>query len=325
MRIMGRPGALLAVVAACLLLAGCGSGPAKAGNAAIIGNRSFSVDQIQQLIDKSVREEPMAQQLARDHKLDLLGRELVRQIVIHDMVTRAAGQEGLVPDERLVSQRMEQADAAGNQVSDPAAVPVWLAQRARDRREAVTDTVLLQQLGERYLQKLSITFDYTAVVADDAGAQPVTLREKAFAKARRLAGSPETARQLIQQDAQAGTQVGIEERVSAVQSPDLATMALFGVAPGTAVAFQPSQEATGWIVAIVTGRHQDTPPAGQPAQVSQSQLAGIGLRMLQPIVDQVGLELNPRYGVWDPVDMNVAASEAQTRGLVVPARGTASP
>jgi hypothetical protein len=54
-------------------------------------------------------------------------------------------------------------------------------------------------------------------------------------------------------------------------------------------------------------------------------LVGIGQRLLEPYVDEAGLKINPRYGVWDPVAMDLAASAAETTGLVLSVKGVAQP
>jgi hypothetical protein len=152
------------------------------------------------------------------------------------------------------------------------------------------------------------------------------MREQAFAKAAQMAASPGAAAQVIQADTAAGQQTSIGERVPAVQSPDLAATVVFGVVPGTVIAFQPSTQQTAWIVAVVRQRDLSTPQSVDQATVpTPSQLVAVGQRLLQPYVDQAGLKINPRYGVWDPVAMNVAPSAAETTGIVVSVKGSAQP
>ncbi len=325
MRIMGRPRALIAVLAACLLLAGCGSGPSQVGAAFLLGDREVTQDRVQGLIDKAVRDQPAAQQLAQQHKLDLLGREVVTQLVLHELVGRAAQREGLVVDEALVERTLAQ---------DPLAVPVpttgvdpsqlarQIAYRARDHREAITDQVLMQALAQKYFPRMTVTLDYTSVVSDDGGAQPKSMREKALAKAERMAAGPDAATRVIREDAASGTQTNVGERIPAVQAPDLAATVVFGALPGDVVAFQPSSEQAGWIIAVVRQRDLSTPQqADQSADPSTNQLVAIGMRLLQPYADDGGLKVNPRYGVWDPVAMSVAPSAAETTGFVVRGKG----
>lgn len=329
MRIMGRTRVLVAVVAACLVLAGCGAGPSQAQSAFLLDGQTVTQDQVQNMIDKAVREQPAAQLLAQQHKLDQVGRAIVSQLIVHELVTRAAQREGLAVDEPLVNQTLAQ-DPLATPVPttgiDPSQLPTQIAYRTRDHREAITDQVLMRALADKYFAKLSVTFDYTSVVSDDPGAQPVTMREKAFAKANEMAASPDAAARVIQADTAAGGQTGADEHVPAVQAPDLAATVVFGVQPGTVVAFQPSAEQAAWIVAVIRKRDLSTPQSvDQAAEPTASQLIAIGVRLLQPYADESGLELNPRYGVWDPVAMAVVPSAAETTGAVVTVKGSAQP
>ena len=40
-------------------------------------------------------------------------------------------------------------------------------------------------------------------------------------------------------------------------------------------------------------------------------------RLLQPLADQVGVRVNPRYGVWDTSAMGVAPSEGEKAGFQI--------
>ncbi|WAL66597.1 hypothetical protein ORV05_01915 [Amycolatopsis cynarae] len=327
---MARPRALIAVLAACLLLAGCGSAPSQVGAAAFFDDHEIvTIDQVQSMIDKSVQEQPAAQQMAQQHKLDQVGREAVRQLVLHELITRTAQQDGVSVDPNQVAQVLAQdplaAPLSANTV-DPSQLPAQIVYRVRDHREVITDQLLLQSLGKQYFDKLAITFDYTSVVTDDGGANPVTMREKAFAKAGQMAADPDAAAKVIQADAAAGAKTSLGERVPAVQAPDFAGTVLFGVPPGTVVAFQPSAERAVWIVAVVRARDLGAQQSvDQATTPTAGQLAAIGLRLLQPRLDQLGLKINPRYGVWDPTALNLAASAAETTGLVLSVKGTPQP
>jgi SurA N-terminal domain len=329
MRIMGRPRALVAVLAACLLLAGCGSGPSQVRAAAFLGDQEISIDQVQALIDKAVQEQPAAQQLAQQHKLDQLGREAVRQLVLHQLITQTAQQDGVSADPAQVSQLLAQDPLAAPVPTanvDPSQLPQQIVYRARDHREVISDQLLLQSLGAQYFDKVAVTFDYTTVASDSGGAQPVTMREKAFAKAGQMAADPQAAGRIIQADAAAGVDAATGVVATAVKQPDLAGTVLFGAKPGTVVAFQPSSEDATWAVVVVRKRDLATPQAAdQSAQPTSSQLATLGQRLLQPRFDQADLKINPRYGVWDPTALNLAPSAAETTGLILSVKGSAQP
>lgn len=329
MGIMGRPRAVLAALAGALLLAGCGTGPSQVGAAVLYDGHEVSQDEVQSLIDKAVREQPAAQQLAQQHKLDQLGRGIVTQLVVHELVRKAAQREHLVANENAVQSLLAQAQLdtpVGAQSTDPSQLAGQIAYRVRDHREAVTDQVLLEQLGERYFANLSVVFDYTTVSADTGGAQPKSMREQAFEKAQKMAETPESAAQVLRADQANQVETGVGEPVPAAQAPALAATVLFGVQPGTVVAFQPSQEQTGWVVAVVRKRDLTTTQAiDQQSAPTESQLLDVGYRLLQPYGDAGGLKVNPRYGVWDPAAMDVAPSVAETTGLVLTVKGSAQP
>jgi hypothetical protein len=92
------------------------------------------------------------------------------------------------------------------------------------------------------------------------------------------------------------------------------------------VALQPDSSSASWAVVVVRQRDVGTPAAvNQADQLTLDQIMAIGQRMLQPDFGTTSLKINPRYGVWDPVAMNVAPSEATTTGVVLPLRGPGQP
>ncbi|AIG73743.1 Conserved putative secreted protein [Amycolatopsis japonica] len=330
MRIMGRRRALVGVLAGSLLLAGCNAGPGQVGAAVIIDGKTVSVDRVQQLIDKAVREHPYGQQLASEHKLDLVGREIVRQEILHDLTERAAQREGVRVDESLVVNALQNDPLAkpmeANPQNDPALSVQQLVARVRDHRDALVDAALQTQLAMKYLDKLTVTFDFSSVSSTDAtGSDADKLREQAIEKAKKFAASPNAAAELIAQDQQtADTQAGTGQKLPAMQSPATAATVLFGLEPNTVAAFQPTPQQPLWVVVVMRERAADKPVASdQATQPTAQQLAGVGIRLLQPYLDQVDLKVNPRYGVWDVVGMDLAPNEASKKGIVLPVHGAA--
>ncbi|WP_342750205.1 hypothetical protein [Amycolatopsis australiensis] len=337
---MGRPRALVAVVAGALLLAGCGSGPSQVGSAVIVGDRSVSLDQVQSMIDQAVREQPYAQKLAREHKLDLLGREIVRQTVLHELTLRAAQQEGLVADQAKIAGLAAREDTtpvtdAGQ--GDQVAV-TQIVSKLRDRNETASDVVLEMQLARKYLPKLSVGADYVGISATSA-TDPAA-RARAFDLAKQFAADPAKIQATIQQAGQEAQQAqqtgmpgpggfsdaGMTELFGAAQYLSLAQTPLFGSAANSVVAFQARMPAKpDWYVFVVHSRGTDKAvPADQEAQQpTDQQLTSIGTRLLQPYLAGAGLRVNPRYGVWDVVGMNLAPNQDATKGTVLPLRGAA--
>ncbi|WP_370542071.1 hypothetical protein [Amycolatopsis sp. FDAARGOS 1241] len=325
-----RTSALVTVVSGALLLAGCGAGPSQVTTAAVIDGQVTTIDQVQNLIDKTVREQPYAQQLAAQHKLDLVGREILRQEVLHAVVQKAAQKEGLTADPATISAALAQGDPLAGQMPEnlaqdqPAAV-TQLVQRARDHREALTDLYLEQQLTAKYLPKLSVSFDFTSVGAPTADSEtpaidPATARSEALAKAEAYAANPAA----LQADLAKGVQGNVGQQAAAISSPGDAGTALFGAPANSVIAFQPNPESepAWWVTAVVKQRTTDKPVStDQAQQPTPDQIGAIGVRMLQQYVGDVDYKINPRYGVWDPVGMDLAANANSVQGVVLPVRG----
>ncbi|WP_033288140.1 hypothetical protein [Amycolatopsis jejuensis] len=331
MRIMGRRRALGAVVAGAFLLAGCGAGPGQVGTAAVVDGQVTTIDQVQGLLDRAIREQPYARQLAARHQLDHVGREIVRQALLHQVVTKAAQKEGITADEATIGEAMLQ-DPLATPVPeavtvDQASAITQLVWRLRDHREAITDQYLQQKLAAKYLPTLAVNFDYTSIGAPTADSQspsidPKTARSQAIAKAEEYAKNPNA----IRAEVQGGAQGNVGQQAPALSSPQDAATVLFGAPANSAIAFQPNpqQSPTWWVAAVVRQRTTDKKVAtDQVQQPTPAQLSAIGVRMLQPFVGDVDFKINPRYGVWDPVGMDLAPSAAEAAGVVVPLHGGA--
>ena len=341
MRIMGRPRALVAVVAGALLLAGCGSGPSQVGSAVIVGDRSVSLDRVQSMIDQAVREHPYAQKLASEHKLELLGREIVRQTVLHELTLRATKQENLVADQAKVAGLAAQVTAApvtDTGQGDPVAV-TQIVSKLRDRNEVASDVLLEQELARKVLPKLSVGADYVGISA--TGDNDRAARTRAFGLAKEFADDPAKVQGVVQQAQQEGQQAQqtgapgpggysagqTAELFGAAQYPGLAQTALFGSEKNSVVVFQAQKpQSADWFIFVIRARGTDKAvPADQEAQKpTDAQLTAIGTRLLQPYLGQSGLRVNPRYGVWDVVGMNLVPNSGATQGVVLPIRGAAT-
>jgi len=340
MRIIGRPRALVAVVAGALLLAGCGSGPSQVGAAVIVGDRSVSLDQVQSMIDQAVRDQPYARKLAGEHKLDVLGREIVRQSVLHELTLRAAKQEGIVADQAKIAglaAKESPAPVTDSGQGDQVAV-TQIVSKLRDPNETASDVVLEQQLAQKYLPKLAVGADYVGISATSA--TDPDARARAFDLAKQFADDPGKIQGTIQQASQEAQQAqqtgapgpggfsdaGLTELFGASQYLALAQTALFGSAANSVVVFQARMPTKpDWYVFVIRARGTDKAvPADQEAQKpTDAQLTAIGTRLLQPYLDQSGLRVNPRYGVWDVVSMSLATNQDATQGTVLPLRGAA--
>lgn len=318
-----RPAVLIAVLTALVAgLTACGSDPSQVNSAVIVDGVSIKVDEVQALLDKAVREQEAAKPLAQERKLDLVAREAVSQLVVHELLLKAAREENITANPEDIDQAIAQDPFKDQLPADGSVPPSALAQqlvyRARDLRDTVTDQVLMAQLANKYFDKLQVTMDYTTVVSQNPNAKPESMRDTAEAKAREWAANPDDVANLIAKDKEAGTDAQEGAQFPAVQSAALAATAMFGSDEGTVVAFEPSPEQALWVVGLIRDRDTNaTVDTSQAPQVQPAELVAVGRRLLQPYAEKSEITVSPRYGVWDMAAMGVAPSEAETTGLVL--------
>jgi hypothetical protein len=305
-----RTWAVLAVAALAVgLVAGCGSGPSQVGAAAIVGDRVVPLDQVQrQLNTVLAKEGPEAKaQLKAGEQLVDVSRQIVSLDIQHELLAITAQREQLSVDEQQVDQLIEQLGGAKAASKGTVYTPETFRQRARDQ-------VLAAELGRKYLPRLAVTVDYTTV----------TTRAAAEEKAQELAAAGAAgARELIRADVERGGAAALDQRIVAARNPSFAAAPIFGVPEGTVVAFPSSQQAGSWLVMVVTSRSTSAggpQPATDTAGLDRSLLAAIGLRQLAMTAERVGVRLNPRYGVWDPVSLQAVPNENETAGFIAPLR-----
>jgi hypothetical protein len=298
---VGRVAAAVAVLGA--VISGCG-GPDQAGSAVIIGADSVPLSRVQSQLDTALsKTDQIARITAQGGTTADLSRSIVTREVLHDLLQRRAAAEGIVVTDAQID-----AELAGSGGVD-AIVDGSLYDHST-LRQRVRDDLIAAQLAQRSVAGLAVTADLVAA----------TSRADAEAKAQTLARGGPAADALF-------TDPRVAERgttVQAASNPNEAGSVLFGVPVGGVVAFQPSPQESTWIVFKVTDRRTDAP--SDPAAVSnmsQAQLTTIGERMLQQDAEKLGVRVNPRYGVWDPIQLRVVADGQQTGTVLSPSTAPA--
>jgi hypothetical protein len=312
------------------VLAGCGTGPTRAGAAAIVGDQVVTVDEIQAGLRTAapdlrvaVDQQGAAQGVAPGAPIppQLLAqqsRRLVTVRVLHDLIAEQSRRDGITVSPQRVDAALARVGgaqgAAAGSGFDPATI-----------RELVSDQIAAGDIGRRVFDQLTVTIDYAAV-PDRASAE---------ALARVVATDPARAAQLFSGGQGAS---GLTLRPGADQGAGLrssASSVLFGLPAGT-VAITPGgsgSQASGqdpaqgpWTVIHVRERRLDAPPGAPgvtPASaVDDDTMFGFGLRQLQPLALDLGVTVNPRYGAWDPTQLDVVENPAAA-GVVTPVRSPA--
>ena len=301
-RQVGRVVAAIAVVGA--MVSGCGSGPSQTGAAVIVGDEAVPLEVVQSRLDVALGKPDLVGQLAAQGiGASEIARDIVTRVVMHELLARAAADEGIVVTEQEVEAEL----AAGGGVD--AAVRSSLYDETA-LRERVRDQLIAIRLGERYADRLAVTADLFAT----------TTREGAEEAARVIAAGGPAADALFAQNP-ATARRGIQYRAST--NPEVAATVLFGAPAGSTVVFQTAPGQSQWLVLHVTERRTDAPPLDPEAarSLSQAQLAAIGERMMQPLAAEVGVRVNPRYGVWAPIPLRVLDEEQATGTIIPPAAG----
>jgi hypothetical protein len=193
--------------------------------------------------------------------------------------------------------------ALGSAAGDPAGGSLYGPERAR---EETRDQLTAAALGARYVDRLGVALQVAVIPTEDEALTTArALAEGGTVADAALAGLPPGSSQALE--------------VTAAQALGQFPLYPFGTAEGSVVVARPPQEGLDFeVVRIVERREQ---PAAGPSAVDQipvTQLAAFGYQLLQPDATELGVQVNPRYGVWDPLQMSVVAQD-QVIGTVVPA------
>jgi len=288
------------------ILVGCGSGPSQIGAAAIVGDTAIPLDEVQQQLDTVLtREGEEAQaQLVAGNQLDDVSRQIVTLAIRHELTTAAARRAGVSVSDQQVSELVD--ELGGAQAAS--AGTVFDAEGIRTRAR---DQLLAIELGRKALPRLSATVHFTTV----------DTRAEARRRVQELAqAGPQGARRLIQADVRRGVTAGVDEQIVAADNPAFAAAPIFGVDEGTVVAFPSDQESGTWLLMVVTERTDRRAPDASVQGVDQAVLEAVGIRQLAPVAEDLGVRVNPRYGIWDQISLQAVVNENEMAGFVAPLR-----
>lgn len=300
------------VAAVGLLIGSCGFGPSQLSAAAFVNGTEIPQDQVHgQLLTVLAKEGPQARaQLEAGHQLDDISRKILTVRIRHQLLEIAARRTGVTVDPATVNRLV-------TEVGGAEAASKGTIYDANGYRQRAKDQLLMAALGRTALHSSAVTVDYTTADTRTAAKQRVEQLSQAGSKA---------ARQSIDADVRAGKDAELGKRIVAADDPVFATTPAFGVTEGTVVAFQ-LEDTKPWVIMVVKNRTtrgvQPSDHAPQIDQIDPAVLEAIGLRQLALVGEDVGVRLNPRYGVWDPVSLQVVSDENETGGFIAPLRATA--
>lgn len=300
-----------AVTALVATLTACGTGPSQVNSAVILGDRVISVDEVQSLVDKVV-EQPAARGLAQQRKLDLVAREVVSQLVVHEVLTDVAREEGIKVDADALATLRAQ-NPFGQKLSADGDTPTEqlvpeLVYRARGLEAYANDTLLLDALAREHLGRDSAKYNVALVANED----------DAIKLADEIVAQPSRSKDLMKAAAKS------EEEMALGQDTGPTGNGVYLSAPANSVFVMPgNQGATGGggyqVVHVLSTKTAATvSPDADLSQITADQLPVYGRFALRPHIIDSSIKISPRYGVWNDLDLTVVAkSEAEVSGFVV--------
>jgi TolA-binding protein len=315
MRIMRRPRALVAVVAGCVLLAGCG-GPSQVGAAAIVGGNTASLDDVQAKLNTLVQTDTYAKTQAQQHKLDDLTRAIVSREILYRLVDDAAKREQLPFDEKNVSAFLP-SPAQQQGTDDPGAAIDASVDKAFDPQDVARHNLLIAELGLKHIGSVNLVAD-TVQLTDPS---------QALALANRIAADPSKSAQLIQQAGAPAGAVALNAQVSSTTSSSIQWYSKPGSVIYQVIPAAQSQSGTASYVVVVVKKTTVSTgtPNPDPSTLTPQQLLLYGRFLLRPSEDALGIKVNPRYGEWNSFSMSVgSAAENATVGEIIAPQSAAS-
>jgi hypothetical protein len=299
------------VTALVATLTACGTGPSQVNSAVIIDDHVISVDEVQSLIDKVV-EEPAARPLAQQHKLDLVAREAVSQLVTHRLITEAAREENLRVDQAQLSSLREQ-DPLGQELPADGSVPAEqlvpaLVNRARGFEAYANDNLLLVELAKKYLGRASAKYNVAGL--DNYG--------DARALAEKIVADPDKGSSLMR----SASSEALPPQLDSDTGPGPLALQLLLPKGSVLLINQPAtaQSAGGFfVVQVLSSEVASSPsPDADLSQVDPNELPTYGKYLLRKRLEGRTLRVSPRYGEWNLADMKVLPkAEADVAGLLL--------
>lgn len=302
-----------AVTALVATLSACGTGPSQVNSAVILDDQVISVDEVQGLIDEVVKE-PAAKPLVQQHKLDLVGGEIVTQLVTHQLITKMAKEENLRVDQQQLSMLKEQ-NPLGQKLPTDGSVPAdqlvpMLVNRARGFDAFANDNLLLIELAKKYLGRANAKYNVAGFPTSDyAGAK---------ALAEKIAASPGDGPSLMR----AASSEDLPPQLDQETGPGLLALQLQVPDNSVLVVNEPgtSESAGGYFVVQVMSTEVASSPSSDAdlSQIDPNQLPTYGRYLLRQTLLDMGVRVSPRYGEWNTAEMRVPPKdEATVAGLLL--------
>ena len=284
---MPRRLAATLVVLLGLTVSGCSQ---QVGSAAVIGTTAISdstvQDQTAALIAQSGTD-------VNDPTRATVARTVTTQAIRSQLLAAVATERGVSVTDDQVNTVIQQAGA------DALATQLQVA--AGEVPSTVREILILSDLFQQLPPEGATVTD---VLVSVEGVQAAT-RDEAVARRSRFLADPAAMTAEIAQGAPGAIE---QQQLSLLTQPSAAPIGLYRAAPGSIVIF-PSQN--GYAVLRIIERTEQ-PGVLTAASVTSQQpttIRDLGALLLAGYAQQAGVNVNPRYGVWDGLSVQVVPSD----------------
>jgi peptidyl-prolyl cis-trans isomerase SurA len=313
-----RAAAAIALAAtAALVLSGCGE--LRAGAAAVVGDQRITDERMQALVDESLAAPGAREGLATNFRGDLgaYRRSLLRVEVERLLAEASAARLGIRVDDSEVEARyrsaQQQAGSAAAFAAQLAAQPISPAlYRQLVRNEVIESEIGYQRGGVRRPTESQLRAAYEQYLPTATTANLTLIQVPDAATSRQVLAAvradPAAFGSIGAQFSQSKTPPQAQDLALNQLPPDLVDR-LQRTERNTIFAYQlRNDDAQAFFVIRFGGIKRPTLQSARPQLVAQSvrQAALAGQKVLAQVADELGVEVNPRYGTWTAKDLAIS-------------------
>ena len=304
---------------AVLLLSGCGSAAVRPGAAAVVGDTRIATDRLREVVERGLSDPQAEQQVGQDRAA--FQRQTLSRLINREVLAAAAEREGVRVDEGDVDAQLDEfaEQAGGREQLEAQAAQNGIA--AEDLPDFLRDVVLEQALGDE------LTADEQVPAAQLRSLYQENIGQYDQVRSRHILVAEEARARSILADVQAdpaqfeelaaefstdtsnkddGGNLGAAGRGQFVEPFE---KLLFSLEPGS---YGVVQTEFGWHVVNVIERETTSIEEATPElrrAALQEQRASATSTLLREVADDLGVEVNPRFGRWDDQTGSVEAVE----------------
>lgn len=305
---------LIALVGALtLLLAACGTEVGQADSAAVVNDTEIPVSELEERYEQALETPQVAEQLEADPEAtrERLQAQLLTQLIQSRLLREGAEQLGVeVTEEDIATQRERIVEQVGGEEAFQSLIEDnGLSEEQLD--ELLRDVALQEKVTEALSADLEVSDADVQEFYEQNYGQTVSARhilteteQEARDALERVEGGEDFAAvaEDVSTDPGSAQQGGDLGEVSPGQTVPEFDEALFGAETGEVVG--PIETQFGYHIIEVTGQ-QDAPPLEEVREEIVSQVQGPQRQQavqewLQEQIAAAEVEVNPRFGTWDP-------------------------